>query len=97
MKHLVGKKLTKKVKFVGEELVIKKLSVTEVMKLQEAYNDAAAGDELVLLRTVIRQAVEGAEDLTDEDLSSFPIDELANLSNEIIKFSGMDKGTATGN
>jgi hypothetical protein len=97
MKHLVGKKLTKKVKFVGEEVVIKKLSVTEVMKLQEAYNDAAAGDELVLLRTVIRQAVEGAEDLTDEDLSSFPIDELANLSNEIIKFSGMDKGTATGN
>jgi hypothetical protein len=97
MKHLVGKKLTKKVKFVGEEVVIKKLSVTEVMKLQEAYNDAAAGDELVLLRTVIRQAVEGAEDLTDEDLSSFPIDELANLSNEIIKFSGMDKGTAAGN
>jgi hypothetical protein len=97
MKHLVGKKLTKKVKFVGDEVVIKKLSVTEVMKLQEAYNDAAAGDELVLLRTVIRQAVEGAEDLTDEDLSSFPIDELANLSNEIIKFSGMDKGTATGN
>ena len=85
MKHLVGKKLTKKVKFVGEEVVIKKLSVTEVMTLQEAYNDAAAGDELVLLRTVIRQAVEGAEDLTDEDLSSFPIDELANLSNEIIK------------
>lgn len=97
MKHLVGKKLVKKVKFVGEDVVIKKLSVTEVMKLQEAYNDAAAGDELVLLRTVIRQAVEGAEDLTDEDLSSFPIDELANLSNEIIKFSGMDKGTATGN
>jgi len=97
MKHLVGKKLTKKVKFVGEEVVIKKLSVTEVMTLQEAYNDAAAGDELVLLRTVIRQAVEGAEDLTDEDLSSFPIDELANLSNEIIKFSGMDKGTAAGN
>lgn len=96
MKHLVGKKLTKKIKFLNDEVTIKKLSITEVMELQEAYN-SAEGKETEILLKVIRLAVEGASELSDQEIESFPLDELATLSNEIIKFSGMDKAAAVGN
>jgi hypothetical protein len=41
------------------------------------------------LKTVIRLSVEGAEELSDEDFSTFPMDELSNLSNTILVFSGI--------
>jgi len=97
MKHLVGKKLPKKIKFMGEEVTIKKLSISEVLEIQKEYKEAEGSQDIGILKTIIRLAVEGASELSDEDIDSFPLDELANLSNEIIKYSGMDKGTAVGN
>jgi len=91
IKSLVGRKMTKAVKFMGEDVKISKLSVAEVMDIQEkakkVENDDNAG--LELLQTVIRAAVEGGQDLADEDFQSFPMDELSKLSNEIMKFSGI--------
>jgi len=128
-KKLVGKRMNKKLKFMGEDVTIYKLSVAQVQeiqaeaKIQEAKQKAAdllndsralriktlreagendAADELAsepddtadadgfgILRTVLRSAVEGAEDITDEDFAMFPMDELTTLSNEIMTFSGV--------
>ena len=93
MKHLVGKQITKKVSFMGDEVEVKKLSVNEVFdvqalvkKLNKSKNE---DDQITLLRDVIRIAVLGAADLTDEDFNTFPISELSELTEEILSFSGM--------
>ncbi len=91
IKGLVGKRVQKSVKFMGEEVKISKLSVSEVMDLQNLSKDLKEDESagLGMLRTVIRAAVEGGEDLTDEDFETFPMDELSKLSTEIMKFSGI--------
>lgn len=91
IKGLVGRKMTKAVKFMGEDVRISKLSVSEVLEIQERARalekDEAEGFNI--LKTVIRASVEGAKDLSDEDFNDFPLDELSKLSNEIMKFSGI--------
>ena len=95
MKNLVGRKMTKKIKFMNEDLEIVKLTVSEVMDIQEAAKkfsgegaEAAEGDSgLELVKKVIQAGVPDASDLTDEDFGSFPMDELSKLSNEIMKLS----------
>ncbi len=91
IKALVGRKMTKSVKFMGEDVKISKLSVSEVMDIQARAKgietDEGAGFEV--LKTVISSAVEGAKDLSDSDFQEFPMDELSKLSAEIMKFSGI--------
>lgn len=91
IKGLVGKKMTKTVKFIGEDVKITKLSVAEVLDIQDrakiSNEDQESGFEL--LKKVIKMSVEGADELTDEDFNTFPMDELSKLSNEIMKFSGI--------
>ncbi len=91
IKSLVGKKMTKTVKFINEDVKIVKLSVSDVMEIQNrakiSGEDHDSGFDL--LKTVIRMSVEGSDDLTDEDFDSFPMDELSKLSNEIMRFSGI--------
>lgn len=90
LKSLVGKSITKKAKFCGEDITIKKLSVAQVMELQEKFksldNDESS---LEILKLVIRHSADGGDELSDEDFKGFPIEELSNLSNEILKFSGL--------
>ena len=91
IKALIGRKMTKNVKFMGEDVKISKLSVAEVMAIQERAknletNDAAGFE---VLKTVICSAVEDAKDLSDQDFEAFPMDELSKLSAEIMKFSGI--------
>ena len=88
---LVGKKVTKKVKFMNEDITISKLSVAEVTAIQEASKNLQENSEdgLAVLREVIKSAVEGADELTLADFQGFPLDELSKLSNEIMKFSGL--------
>lgn len=91
IKGLVGRKMTKNVKFMGEDVKISKLSVSEVMEIQERAK-ALEKDEsegFNILKTVIRASVDGAKDLTDQDFDNFPLDELSKLSNEIMRFSGI--------
>lgn len=96
IKNLVGKKMTKDVKFMGENVKISKLTVTEVVTIQKEAKALEGNDEagFGVLQTVIRSAVEGADELSDEDFSSFPMEELSKLSQEIMKFSGIGGETA---
>lgn len=97
IKGLVGRKMTKKVKFVGEDVTISKLSVAEVLEIQENAKKAETSEEtgFDLLKRVIRMSVEDADQLSDEDFDTFPMDELSKLSTEIMKFSGI-AGNETG-
>jgi len=100
MKHLVGKVITKKVPFMGDEVEVRKMSVAEVMKVQDMVKKSskskAEDAQLGLLRDVIRLAVVGADEISDKDFDTFPIGELSDLSNEILAFSGLGD-TAEGN
>ncbi len=91
IQSLVGRKMTKTYKFLGEDVKIAKLSVSQVMEIQEAASHTTESDNqgLDLLRSVIRMSVEGATELSDEDFAGFPMDELSKLSTEIMKFSGI--------
>jgi hypothetical protein len=91
MKKLVGKSMTKKTKFLGEEIVIKKLSVAQVMELQAKFKETENSEDnsMEILKTVIRQSTEDGDQLSDEEFNEFPVEELSNLSAEILKFSGL--------
>lgn len=95
IKALVGKRMTKKVKFLDSDVVIEKLSVAQVMEIQEKAKSITenADDEsgLSLLKYVIRTAVEGGDELTDDDFKEFPMDELSKLSEAVMAFSGMGR------
>lgn len=85
---------SKKISFMGGQLSIRKLTLGQVNEIREIAQSAkdeeneAAG--LEVLKFVVRTGAEGGEELTDEDFASMPMDELSKLSNEIMKFSGMD-------
>ena len=93
IKGLVGRKMTKSVKFMGEDVTISKLSVAEVMEVQTKAKaiDGDDAESFNVLKTVIRSSVEGAKDLADEDFDGFALDELSKLSQEIMKFSGISQ------
>ena len=95
MKGLVGRKMTKPVKFMNEEVKMNKLTVAQVIEIQEAAKTQAEGENgFELLKKVIRMSIVGADELTDQDFDAFPMDELSTLSEAIMKFSGIG-GPAT--
>jgi hypothetical protein len=91
LKGLIGRKMTKTVKFMGEDIKISKLTVAEVLAIQEKAKALEAENSagLEVLKTVICAAVEDAKELSDSDFEAFPMDELSKLSAEIVKYSGM--------
>ena len=91
MKDLVGKRINSKVKFMGTDLIINKLSVSEVMEIQDLVKEMGDDEDsgFNLLKHVVQLAVPDAADLTDDDFKSFPMEELSKLSNSIMKHSGM--------
>ena len=98
IKGLVGRKMTKTIKFMGEDVTISKLNVANVIEIQEKAKKLEENDNegFDLLKSIIRSAVDGAEDLSDDDFEGFPLDELSKLSNEIMKFSGINPGEKQG-
>lgn len=91
---LIGKRMSKNVKFMGEEVKIHKLSVAQIVTIQESAK-AAETDEtkgFEILKTIIKSSVEGADAIGDSDFENFPMDELSSLSNAIMAFSGIDAG-----
>ena len=99
MKHLVGKVQTKKVEFAGDKVEIKKLSIREVMSLQDVIKKAKKdADQMGALYDILRMAVIGAEDMTEDDFSTFPPADLNKLSEEILAYSGLaPAGPSEGN
>lgn len=95
LRELISKPVTKTTKFMGENIEIKKLTLGQVTDIQELAAKGSEDDEksgLEVLKTVIRMSVSDAEDLSDQEFEAFPMDELANLSNAIMAFSGMAGG-----
>ena len=93
IKTLVGVRSTKEIKFLNAKVEVMKLSVAQIMQIQEASKEAQESQEddasFDILKTLVRLGVTGGEELSDEDFDSFPMEELSTLSNEIMKFSGM--------
>lgn len=102
MKHLVGKKITKKFPFMGDEVEVRQLSVKEVFTVQDIIkksqkSKANESNQAELLRNIIKIAVVGAEELTDEEFDGFPIAALNELSENILQFSGLSGDAPKGN
>jgi len=100
MKNLVGKVITQKTPFMGDEVEVRKLTVGQVIAMQDIIARAnkvkGAEGQIKLLRDIIRISVVGADELTDEDFSTFPISELNQLSEAILSISGLG-GSDAGN
>jgi hypothetical protein len=101
MKKLLGKVKTITVPFMGDETVeVAQLTVAQVRDFQKDL-EAAKADEgedsgLKIQRAILRMAVVGAKDLTDEELDSFPLVELTKLTQKILELAGVSSG-AEGN
>ncbi len=91
-RSLVGKRMTKNVKFLGTDVTISKLSVSQVLEIQAKAKNTTEDEAnaIDLLRTVIRLSVTGAEDISDEEFAEFPLEEISRLANDIMKYSGMN-------
>jgi hypothetical protein len=96
MRNLVGKKVkTVKVPFMGSETVeVVKLSVAQVREFQATLSkvkedEADVDSGLNVQRSIIRMAVVGADDLTDDELDSFPMDDLSSLVQKILELAGV--------
>lgn len=100
MKHLVGKLVTEEVPFMGDKVEVNKLTVGQVLELQKLVKEASKSKDdsaqLQLLCDTIKLAVVGAEDITDEEFKSFPISELSELSEHIMRLAGLG-GDSAGN
>lgn len=84
--------VTKKLKFCGDEVVIKKLTVGEVFAVQERVKASQSkGEEssFEVLFFILRTGSPEFDAYSDEELKELPIDELNKLSNEIMAFSGL--------
>jgi hypothetical protein len=95
MRHLVGKtQKAVKVPFMENETVeVKKLTVAQVKEFQETLEaiktEESAEAGLNIQRKIIRMGVVGAEELTDEELDSFPLDEVVKLSQKVLELAGV--------
>jgi hypothetical protein len=92
MKHLVGKTVTKKTDFLGNEVTIRKLSTAQIKALQVMNSTPAKDGEdqnVLNIRMILRSAVEGAKDVTDAEFDDWPLEDQGLLAGEIVKFSGM--------
>jgi hypothetical protein len=98
LRGLIGKRVNKTISFMGSELEINKLTVGQVTRIQGMAKEAEKDESksLDILKEVIRIAVVGAADFTDEEFSEFPIGELTTLSNEIMSFSGLGNAQPEG-
>jgi len=100
MKHLVGKTIIQKVPFMETEVDIRKLSVKEVLAIQDMVKKSTKSKnpsddaQLDLLREILRMAVVGASEMTNEEFDTFPLGELTAVSETIMSFSGLTDPTA---
>lgn len=88
------KQVLKKTKFCNEDIEIAKLTVAQVLSVQESAKSLTEGDErgnINLLVKVIRLGAPEIKDMPDEEFNDFPMDELTKLSNDIMRHSGLLK------
>lgn len=98
MKNLLGKVKTISVPFMGDETVeVAKLSVAQVKDFQKelelAKADEGEDSGIRIQRAILRMAVVGAKDLTDDELDSFPLADLTALVQRILELAGVTGGS----
>jgi hypothetical protein len=107
-KTLIGRRVTKTVKFLDTNVEINKLSVAQVQDIQarvaalpKADAEGADGSDvgnahLGLMIEVIKMSVVGAEEVTEDQFRDFPLEDLQKLSDEVLRHSGLgkDRGNA---
>jgi hypothetical protein len=91
IKKIVGRKMQQDYKFCGESVKISKLTVQQVLEIQTVAKDAEKDDTkgYDVLKTVVKFGLENSDELSDDDFSNLPLDELSKLSAAIMKFSGL--------
>lgn len=103
LKELLQKRITKEVDFMGEKVSIQKLTINEIIRLQDSEETQAAESlttvdakdskgvkaGIKVTTTVIRAGWAAAIDWTDNELYDLPFEELLKLANEIMIFSGV--------
>ena len=103
MKKFIGTPLpTKKVSFLGKSnaLEIRKLSGLEIHDFQTFVNSEelkalTEGERGTKIQNyILRVGVTDASEITDEEFLTFPLDELANVAKEVLRFSGAGGGDA---
>lgn len=101
MKKFVGKIQTKEVPFMDETIVIRKLTAGAVKRIAAASKEFDLEEEaLKVIAAVLNEGVvleEGEEAITGEFLEQFALDDLNQLSNDIMAFAGVagDQGNAS--
>jgi hypothetical protein len=103
LKALVKKRVSKKIKFLGTDVEIYKLTTGQVMKIQELAKSnekkpdgegqeaqqEQSGSGIEVLKYIIANGLEGGDTLDDSDFEDFPMDDLNKVANEIMVFSGI--------
>ena len=91
--RFLGLNQKQKIKFMEQDLDIKKLSVAEVLEIQalakQVEDNPNEENNMMVLCKVIQQGAAELSDLTDEEMRTFPMDELSKLSTAIMKYSGL--------
>lgn len=97
LRDLLETRQTKRVKCMGQYVVINKLTLAECTQIQEEAKQVKDGDEesgIELLRFIVKIGCPDASDFTNEDFDKFPMEDLNELSNQILKHAGMDPNSA---
>lgn len=95
---------TKSIEFLGKKnaVKLKKLSGIQVEEFQKFVNEGVkelpeAERNYALTLWLVQGSVVGGEELTVEDLKQFPLDDMNNLTKEILIYSGLQERETKGN
>ena len=77
-----------------DEVEVRQLTINTVLKVQDMVNKSAKAKDqekaqMDLMRSVIRLAVVGAEEISDIEFDTFPLGEITKLSEQILNVSGL--------
>jgi hypothetical protein len=94
IKTLAHKPVTKKVKFMGADVDIHKLSIAQVLEVQSLAKEATEEDTFSVMNKVLCLGIPDFNELTVDEFQSFPLEDLTKLSEEVMKFAGLMEGKA---
>lgn len=90
---LVENRIKKQVNFMQAKVEVLKLTLGETMEVQKWATEAAGEDPEMafkMIRDVLRLGVPGMAEFTDDDFNKFPMFDLNDLADEVLKYGGMD-------
>jgi len=93
LRSLINQRQSKNVKFMNNLVQINKLTLAECTEIQKVAKeiDVENPDKAFdLLKHILRVGVPAATDFQDDEFESFPMEDLNSLSDEVLKYAGMD-------